>query len=152
QGWQLAQTTLSFERGGDVLARVVRAHGNLSRLIEVCRTLPRDGRTALDDPLVRQKLGRMLVEIEVMRYGALRVLARLERGERPGPEASIDKLTYSELDKRHQELVQEILGPFGQLESGVAPELALSDDAGGGLDASWPYNFLWSRAGTIYAG
>ncbi len=75
QGWQLAQTTLSFERGGDVLARVVRAHGNLSRLIEVCRTLPRNGRTALDDPLVRQKLGRMLVEIEVMRYAALRVLA-----------------------------------------------------------------------------
>jgi alkylation response protein AidB-like acyl-CoA dehydrogenase len=48
--------------------------------------------------------------------------------------------------------VQEILGPFGQLETGLPTELALADAAGDGLDASWAYNFLWSRAGTIYAG
>jgi alkylation response protein AidB-like acyl-CoA dehydrogenase len=152
QGWELAQTTLGYERGGNVLARVTRHKVNLDRLIEVCRVLRRNGRPALDDPLVRQKLGRMLVEVEVLRYAALRVLSRLEKGERPGPESSVDKLYYSELDKRHQELVQEILGPYGQLEQGLPPDLALLPDAPPGLDASWAYNFLWSRAGTIYAG
>jgi alkylation response protein AidB-like acyl-CoA dehydrogenase len=151
QGWELAQTTLSFERGGNVLARVTRHKANLNRLIEVCRTLPRNGGTALDDPLVRQKIGRMLAEVEVLRYAGLRILSKLEKGQRPGPESSVDKLYYSELDKRHQELVQEVLGPYGQL-SDLPPELALNSDTLQGQEATWAYNFLWARAGTIYAG
>jgi alkylation response protein AidB-like acyl-CoA dehydrogenase len=152
QGWALAQTTLGYERGGNILARVTRHKANLNRLIEVCRTLPRDGGVALDDPLVRQKLGRMLAEVEVLRYAGLRILSKLEKGQRPGPESSVDKLFYSELDKRHQELVQEILGPYGQLFEGLPPEWALTSDTLQGGEASWAYNFLWSRAGTIYSG
>jgi alkylation response protein AidB-like acyl-CoA dehydrogenase len=96
----------------------------------------------------------MAVEIEVLRYAGLRILSRLEQGQRPGPESSVDKLFYSELDKRHQELVQDILGPYGQLEQGLPPELQLDPGATAvrGQDSSWAYNFLWSRAGTIYAG
>jgi alkylation response protein AidB-like acyl-CoA dehydrogenase len=156
QGWQLAQTTLSFERGGNTLSRATRHQANFSRLVEVCEQLRRDGRPALEDPVVRQKLGRMLVEVEVLRYSGLRILSRLEKRQRPGPEASVDKLYYSELDKRHQELVQEILGPFGQLTQGIPAALALQDDGattvGGSRATGWAYNFLWSRAGTIYAG
>jgi alkylation response protein AidB-like acyl-CoA dehydrogenase len=152
QGWELAQTTLGYERGGNVLARVTRHKANLNRLIEVCRTLPRDGGMALDDPLVRQKIGRMLAEVEVLRYAGLRILSKLEKGQRPGPESSVDKLYYSEMDKRHQELVQEILGPHGQLFEGLPTEWALDSDTLQGGEASWAYNFLWSRAGTIYSG
>jgi alkylation response protein AidB-like acyl-CoA dehydrogenase len=152
QGWELAQTTLGFERGGNTLARVTRHKANLNRLIEVCRTLPRNGGSALDDPVVRQKIGRMLTEVEVLRYAGLRILSKLEKGQRPGPESSVDKLYYSEMDKRHQELIQEILGPYGQLTEGLMPELALDPDALDGGDQTWAYNFLWSRAGTIYSG
>jgi alkylation response protein AidB-like acyl-CoA dehydrogenase len=152
QGWELAQTTLGFERGGNTLARVARHKANLNRLIEVCRTLPRNGGSALDDPVVRQKIGRMLTEVEVLRYAGLRILSKLEKGQRPGPESSVDKLYYSEMDKRHQELVQEILGPYGQLTEGLMPEFALDPDASDGGDQTWAYNFLWSRAGTIYSG
>ena len=153
QGWELAQTTLGFERGGGVLSRVVHHRANVTRLIEVCRHLPREGGTALDDPLVRQKLGQMLVEVEVLQYQALRVLSKADKGERPGAESSIDKLYYSEMDKRHQELVQLILGPYGELDQGMPAELALSPDgAPGQSDATWAYNFLRSRAGTIFSG
>jgi alkylation response protein AidB-like acyl-CoA dehydrogenase len=154
QGWELAQTTLGYERGGNILARVTRHQANFDRLVDVCRRLRRDGIPLLDNPLVAQKLGRMAVEIEVLRYAGYRILSKLEQGQRPGPESSIDKLYYSELDKRHQELVQEILGPYGQVEQGLADELALSADGATvrGQDSSWAYNFLWSRAGTIYAG
>jgi alkylation response protein AidB-like acyl-CoA dehydrogenase len=151
QGWEIAQTTLGFERGGGSLARYTRWKYNLNRLTEVCRELPRDGGSALDDPLVRQKLGRMNAELEVMRYAALRVLSLLEKGRRPGPESSVDKLFYSELDKRHQELAQEILGPYGQ-RTELPPELNLESFTNQGTPADWAYNFLWSRAGTIYSG
>jgi alkylation response protein AidB-like acyl-CoA dehydrogenase len=152
QGWELAQTTLGFERGGGVLARVTRHRATLQRLIEVASRLSRDSVSSLEDPLVRQKLGRMVVEVEVLRYAGYRVLSKLEQGKRPGPESSVDKLYYSELDKRHQELVQDILGPYGQIEEGLPTELALNSSTVRGDDSTWAYNFLWSRAGTIYAG
>src|SRR5438093_2546521 len=156
QGWQLAQTTLGFERGGNTLSRATTHQANLARLLRVAGRLRRNGAAAIDDPVVRRKLGQMIVEVEVLRYGGLRILSKLEKGQRPGAESSTDKLYYSELDKRHQELVQEMLGPFGQVTEGLPPELALRDDGattvGGTRASGWAYNFLWSRAGTIYAG
>jgi alkylation response protein AidB-like acyl-CoA dehydrogenase len=152
EGWKLAQTTLGFERGGSLLGRVTRHKAVLNRLIEVCQTLPRNGGVAIDDPLVRQKIGKMIAEVEVLRYAGLRLLSKLQKGERPGPEASVDKLYYSEMDKRHQELIQDVLGPYGQLERGLPSELALNSSTLRGDDSTWAYNFLWARAGTIYAG
>lgn len=151
RGWQIAQTTLSYERGGNLLSRVTRLQVMFARLLEVARTLERNGRPAIEDPIVRQRLGQIYSETEVLRYGALRLLSKLEKGQRPGPEASISKLYYSELDKRAQELMQEILGPYGQLLAGAPPELSLSGDEDG-EGGSWVYSFVWSRAGTIYAG
>jgi alkylation response protein AidB-like acyl-CoA dehydrogenase len=152
QGWELAQTTLGFERGGNSMARVTRHKANLNRLLEVCQTLQRNGRPAIEDPTIRQKIGRMMAEVEVLRYAGLRILSKLEKGVRPGPESSVDKLYYSEMDKRHQELIQEILGPYGQLTAGLQEELALDSATLQGGEASWAYNYLWSRAGTIYSG
>jgi alkylation response protein AidB-like acyl-CoA dehydrogenase len=152
QGWELAQTTLGFERGGSILARVTRHQANMQRLLDACSHLDREGEPALNDAVVRQKLGRMVVEVEVLRYAGLRILSKLEQGKRPGSESSVDKLYYSEMDKRHQELVLEVLGPYGQLEQGVPFELALNSTTARGDSSTWAWNFLWSRAGTIYAG
>jgi alkylation response protein AidB-like acyl-CoA dehydrogenase len=151
QGWQLAQTTLGYERGGSLLSRVTHHRTNLARLIEVCAQMPRNGGTLLDDPVVRQKIGNMLVEVEVLHSSALRLLSRAEKGQRPGSESSIDKLYYSEMDKRHQELIQSILGPYGQMED-LAPDMALTPDSPDQIDTTWVYNFLRSRAGTIFSG
>src|SRR6266568_4622549 len=99
QGWELAQTTLGFERGGNTLARVTRHQANMQRLLDITRLLSRDSLPVLDDSVVRQKLGRMVVEVEVLRYAGYRILGKLEQGKRPGSESSVDKLYYSELDK-----------------------------------------------------
>jgi alkylation response protein AidB-like acyl-CoA dehydrogenase len=152
QGWELAQTTLGFERGGSLLARVTHHQANMRRLVDVAQQISRDSEPVLEDPVVRQKLGRMVVEVEVLRYAGFRILSKLEQGKRPGAESSIDKLYYSEMDKRHQELIQDVLGPYGQLERGLPSELALNSSTLRGDDSTWAYNFLWARAGTIYAG
>ncbi len=153
QGWQIAQTTLGYERGAGTLNRVTTYMMSLRRLVEVTKHLKKDGHTAFEDPLVRQQLGRAYVELEVMRYSGLRILSRLEKGQRPGPESSIAKLYYSEFDKRYHEWVMEILGPYGGLIAGMPPELAESDKSGGyGRYGTWGMDFLQSRAPTIYAG
>ncbi len=153
QGWQYAQTTLGFERGGGTLNRVTVYLMSLRRLVEVTKQLKKNGHTAFEDPLVRQKLGRAYVELEVMRYSGLRILSRLEKGLRPGPESSIAKLYYSEYDKRYHEWVMDILGPYGTLIDGQPAELQESDRSGGyGRHGTWSVDFLQSRAPTIYAG
>jgi alkylation response protein AidB-like acyl-CoA dehydrogenase len=89
----------------------------------------------------------------VLRYASLRLLSKLEKGERPGPEASVSKLHYSELDKRAQEIIQEILGPYGQQIGGGDPSYAFDEaDVPYGEADTWAYQYVWSRAGTIYAG
>jgi alkylation response protein AidB-like acyl-CoA dehydrogenase len=65
------------------------------------------------------------------------------RSGKPGPESSIIKLFWSEMDRRQKEVGMEILGSYSQLMQGSDWTV----DHG-----RWPRAFLWSRAGTIYAG
>ena len=152
EGWGIAQTTLGYERGGRALARITTYASQYRQLMDAARRLKRNGRPILDDAVTRQKLGRIWADLEVERYGALRVLTLLERGEHPGAGGSLTKLSYSEFEKRFMEMAQEILGPYGQLTDGAPPELALEIDTAVGDQGTWAYAFLWSRAGTIYAG
>ncbi|HET7035648.1 MAG TPA: acyl-CoA dehydrogenase family protein [Thermomicrobiaceae bacterium] len=151
-GWRIAQTTLSYERGGDTMGIVARLQRSFERLLEIVSAPRPDGTRRIEDPLVRQKLGQILSEIEVLRYASLRILSAAERGNPPGPQASIAKLHYSELDKRLNTLMLDILGPYGQLTGNVPEEYAFS--IGGHADAhdNWPYLFLLPFAETIYAG
>jgi alkylation response protein AidB-like acyl-CoA dehydrogenase len=152
EGWAIAQTTLGYERGGRSLARVTSYAAQYRSLVNGARRLTRHGRPLIDDPQVRQKLGRIWAELEVERYAALRVLTQLERGLHPGAGGSLTKLSYSEFEKRFMELALEILGPYGQLTDGAPPEYQLQIDTAVGEHGTWAYAFLWSRAGTIYSG
>ena len=151
QGWEIAQTTLSYERGGNSLARVTRYTAAFQQLLRAVRTLRRGGRPLVEDPGVRGRLGRIYADLEVQRYAALRILSALEKGESPGAAASITKLSYSEFEKRYHELVQEILGPWAQtMQSDIDGFTGV--DTSSGEPGTWATAFLWSRAGTIYAG
>jgi alkylation response protein AidB-like acyl-CoA dehydrogenase len=152
QGWEIAQTTLSYERGGNSLARVTRYAMAFRQLVEEARVLHRSGRPLLEEPVVRDRLGRMYAELEVQRYAALRVLSALEQGGSPGPASSLTKLSYSEFEKRFYETALEILGPYGQATAGLPASLTFPVVGSSGHGDTWAYAFLWSRAGTIYSG
>ena len=152
EGWAIANTTLGYERGGRSLARISGYSAQYKHLVDATRRLQRHGQPLIESPLIRQKLGKIWADLEVERYNALRVLTQLETGEHPGAGGSLTKLSYSEFEKRFMEVAQEILGAYGQLTDGAPPELALEIDTAVGDQGTWAYAFLWSRAGTIYAG
>jgi alkylation response protein AidB-like acyl-CoA dehydrogenase len=152
QGWEIAQTTLSYERGGNSLARVTRYAMAFRQLVAMARTLRRNGQPLLDESSVRARLGRMYAELEVQRYAALRVLSALEKGDGPGPASSLTKLSYSEFEKRFYEQAMEILGPYGQATAGLPANLTFPFVGSSGHGDTLAYAFLWSRAGTIYSG
>jgi len=137
EGWRIAMTVLAFERGAMGLAAAEKYGRDLRLLAETCKELGREGGA------VREKLARLLVENEVLRANGLRMLANLADGKVPGPESSIEKIFWSEFDKRFRETALDILGPGGQL-------LRTSPEAR--PDVDWSREFLWSRAGTIYSG
>lgn len=151
-GWRIAQTTLSYERGGDTMGIVARLQQSFERLFEIANTTHYHGKKSIDDPLVRQKLGQIYAEIELLRYSSLRILSTVEKGNQPGPESSISKLHYSELDKRVNTLILDILGPYGQITSDAPSEYRYSADEGVSAHGNWPYLFMLPFAETIYAG
>jgi len=142
-GWNVAVSTLMHERGSFGARLVLTFKRNISRLIELSRKVPRNGHVAAQDPIIRQKLAQAYAEVEIMRLNQLRAFSRITATGVPGPEGSIQKLFWSELNQRIQQLAQELLGPYGQLLAGDPHAI----DSG-----IWSYGYLRSRGNTIEAG
>jgi len=138
EGWRIAMTVLSYERGATSLAYPAQ---NDRYLADLVKGVAANGGLARHD--VREKLARLVVENEVMRANGLRTLATLSAGRAPGPEASIEKILWSEHAKRQSDLALDLLGPQAQLTVRSPHARA---------DMDWAREYLWSRAGTIYSG
>jgi alkylation response protein AidB-like acyl-CoA dehydrogenase len=143
EGWNVALGTLMHERGTFGAGLQVTYRRNIDRLIELAHTIRRNGHTAAEDPVCRQKLAQVYAEIEIMRANQMRAFSRISATGVPGPEGSIMKIWWSELNQRFQQIAQEILGPYGQLEGG--DEHAIDN-------GSWSYGYLRTRGNTIEAG
>jgi alkylation response protein AidB-like acyl-CoA dehydrogenase len=116
QGWQVAMTTLMFERVTfDVLSPVEAV---LEQLIAVVKRAP-IGKAAVGvDTSVRQHIARFYTELQAVKYSSLRQLTRQLRGDPPGPESSLVKLAASELNQRIVTFATALLGSAGQVGSG----------------------------------
>jgi len=141
QGWQVAITTLMFERSGigggrDMMAAV-------DELRALAKSLPRNGGTAWDDTDVRQKIIQLACDAAAIKYTGYRQITRRLKGLPPGPEGSVLKLGVSELNLRIGKFAMELLGPYSQMEYN-AP---LAKDRG-----RWSYRMLAARALTIAGG
>jgi alkylation response protein AidB-like acyl-CoA dehydrogenase len=143
EGWSVAMGTLMHERGTFGAALQVNYRRNFNRLVEIAKNIDRNGKPAAQDPVIRQKLAQCYAEIEIMRLNQLRAFSRINETGVPGPEGSIQKIFWSELNQRFQQVAMEILGPYGQLAHG-------SPDAFD--EGQWAYGYLRSRGNTIEAG
>ena len=116
EGWNVAIGTLMHERGTFGAGLQIPYQRNIERLIELSRTIERNGRPAAEDPVIRQKLAQCYAEIEIMRVNQMRAFSRISCTGVPGPEGSIQKIFWSELNQRLQQVGAGILGPYGQLK------------------------------------
>jgi alkylation response protein AidB-like acyl-CoA dehydrogenase len=142
-GWNIAIATLMFERGTLGASLQITFKRQIERLIELSHKLTRNGRPASEDSLIRQKLAQMYTEIEIFRMNQMRTLTRMSKTGVPGPEGSIQKIFWSEMNQRMQQVAMEMLGPYGQLtrESDYAVD-----------HGQWAHAYLRSRGNTIEAG
>jgi alkylation response protein AidB-like acyl-CoA dehydrogenase len=143
EGWRVATTTLMNERGTGALASVMRYRIVFDEIVDLARSTQRNGSLATQDPVIRQQLAQFYVDLEMMRFTAYRTFSKIVQGGDPGPEGSISKLAWSELNQRMMELVMSLEGPASQLMRGSPHAVE------GGR---WQHHFLRSRANTIEAG
>jgi alkylation response protein AidB-like acyl-CoA dehydrogenase len=130
-GWRVAMGTLGFERGVATLAQQVHFRREFADVLALAK---RTG--AYDDPVLRDRLTRSWIDLQVMGAHARRTLA----SDGPiGTEASVAKLLWAHWHRELGELAMQVRGAAG---------LVHGDD---GLD-EWQRLFLFSRADTIYGG
>jgi alkylation response protein AidB-like acyl-CoA dehydrogenase len=111
EGWRVAMTTLSHERGG-VASLHLGLRSKIAALIdEAQRTPVGGGRTAAQDPVLRQALARVYVEGELLKLVSDRAISGAIHGRELGPESSIAKLVWSETEQHLGEVAGDVLGP-----------------------------------------
>jgi alkylation response protein AidB-like acyl-CoA dehydrogenase len=137
QGWTVAGSTLTHERG--INPRQLVVHAQL--IEELLRLAESNG--SFDNWRLRQKLAQAATEVRLFQLHNWRSLTRLSKGEAPGPEGSALKLYWSEMSKRLHQTAMEVLGEQSPLWQG-AP--------GNPADGAWQRSWLYYQASSIFAG
>ncbi len=135
-GWRTAMLLLSFERGASGMAQYTEFRRQYDAIVAVAKALGRDR-----DPVLRDRLARVLTELECLRYHAMHVLTQVEQGRDLGFEASMTKLQWSETFQDLWEVFDDALG-----------EDATLDEAAGLALRSLHGQAMWARSVTIWGG
>ncbi|MBV9484975.1 MAG: hypothetical protein JO246_02855, partial [Frankiaceae bacterium] len=114
---------------------------SLNQIIKLAKQPGPDGQIAADDPVVRDQIAQLWVDLQALRFTNYRSLTALQKTGVPGPEGSVAKLHWSETNQRLTSLAQQLNGLAHQL-----------DAEGGVWDGYWAYQQLRSRGNTIEAG
>jgi alkylation response protein AidB-like acyl-CoA dehydrogenase len=136
EGWKVANTTLAHER--NMLGSTTQTQLLFDGVLRLAQRTRRS-----EQPLVRQRLAGLKIQVEALRWNAYRNLSSALRGRPAGIEASITKLATTELNHEIARTALELLGMLGPLYRGSRH---LEDD---GL---WPYQFMFSLGMIIGGG
>src|SRR5258708_27653407 len=93
-GWQVAITTLMFERSSGGGEGVV---GEVQELAKLAKRIPRNGSNAWEDSSVRQKIAEFAADAQALRYTGYRRVAPPIKRMAPGPPGYMIKLCTPEL-------------------------------------------------------
>ena len=137
EGWRVANSTLSHERGTNPRQLVI----HIQLLEELLRLAQERG--GFDDVRLRQRLAEVYVEVRLFQLHNWRSVSRLARGLEPGPEGSSLKLYWSEMSKRLHDAGMAVLGPAAPLWKGA-------DDNPG--EGRWQRSWLYYQGASIWAG
>ena len=148
EGWRVAMTTLSNERttiGGGIGAPP-RGSGSIAEAVRIWQEEPYVDKSGA----TRDRLMQLWVRAEALRLTNIRGSQNRKAGN-PGPEGSIAKLMFAEINKDIYELCVDLLGPAGLVDYDF--EMRRSENLGlVGAPGTSRKMFLRSRANSIEGG
>jgi alkylation response protein AidB-like acyl-CoA dehydrogenase len=105
-GWGTALTTLMFERATIGLGGEAMGYSS----VHFAKAIASDEHARLD-PEVRHQFGEIASELLAVRFTGYRTLSALQKGQIPGPEAGLAKITIVNGAIRAGDLIADVLGP-----------------------------------------
>ncbi|MGI9608282.1 MAG: acyl-CoA dehydrogenase family protein [Acidimicrobiales bacterium] len=146
EGWRVALTTLMNERVSIGGGASRRGGGSIGQLVAVWQKLPDQERTAAR----RERVMKIWAKAEALRLTNIRASQNRKIGN-PGPEGSVAKLMFAELNKDAYETAIDLLGMSGQVDYDYAFRRPETLDVSGTQSGS-RYAFLRARANSIEGG
>jgi len=124
EGWRAALTTLMNERhsigGGGA------GGPDFDDLVRLAKTTRWEGRPALADHAVRQRLAQFYIRLKGLQYTSYRTQTALSRGATPGPESSIGKLVGAPLRQDMAGFAVDLQGATGSMmDRSITPDEAV---------------------------
>ena len=141
-GWIIANSSLGHERSG-VANTAVRLRRNVEALKELASNVLRDGRPAIEDPGVQDRLGELDASVAALSALVYANLSRWSRNAERVHDAPMVKLLFSEIGVELARFALDLSG-----EAGILTE----DDPGAVDRGRWQDEFLYARAFTIAGG
>jgi len=156
-GWKVAMTTLGFERGSSATT----SHRRFEKELEVIIDKARDN-GSIDDPTVRQGLAKAWSKIQIMRINGYRTLTATVHDKKDLGVAALgatNKMFWSETHRDTLNLAIDILGPYGQILTGLVSDEEEFIPGYGRREGRADYpvsilqaSFFFSRSETIWGG
>ncbi|MGB5950639.1 MAG: acyl-CoA dehydrogenase family protein [Parvibaculum sp.] len=111
-GWQVAMATLAFERGA--VGGQAGGHSMMSKevaeVVALARVAQRNGRPAIEDPLIRDKLVQFIMEERGQSLNSSRARIKALTADRPASIAMSSKLVGSEYQRRLNQFALSLQG------------------------------------------
>jgi alkylation response protein AidB-like acyl-CoA dehydrogenase len=155
-GWNVAMTTLGFERGTSATTGYRRFEKELEIIIDKARA-----NGAIDDPLIRQRLAKAWSKVQIMKVNGLRTLTSVVQDKKDFGVAALgatNKMFWSEYHQEVMKLAMDVLGMDSQVLTGD-PTLEESVPGYGARRTNDRYpasvlqsSFFFSRSETIWGG
>ena len=141
-GWRVAMSTLSFERGTAFMADQIELAATVEELLSLARdTFLPNGKLAIDDESIASRLAKARAEVAALGAMTVAGISRNQKTGTPGPEGSMIRLFHGELHQRVYQLALDIISP--------TEALTLTPVDGDGV---WTGPYLQSFAYTIGGG
>ncbi len=143
QGWSVAMATTGSERG-----LTLRSPGRFNAVVENLVALYGDR----PDPTLRGEIADAWMAARAYELATWTTVTRLAGGARPGPESSLNKVFWSEMDVRLHETGLRLLGDEAEFDGPPGPGRPRYARGSGGSRYDWMKGFQFALAGPIYAG
>ncbi|WP_419709631.1 acyl-CoA dehydrogenase family protein [Pseudomonas sp. NFX224] len=141
EGWSVAMSTLSFERGTYFVPEQISLLDKIEQLTAMaCKVRLEHGKLAIEDDHIIARLAQLKAQALALQAMTITTVGSLARQAQPGPEGSIVKLFVTTTYKAIAQLAADIIG-WDFLEYG--------DDR---TSNRWTYEFMWSWVLTIAGG
>ena len=110
QGWKVAMSTLSFERGTAFTLTQVMLAQHIDKLIDRAKTKSVNGKETFADSEIGRRLTKLRAEAAALRAMTYLAVAKNVRRPQPGPDGSMLKILVSRLKTEAESIALELVG------------------------------------------